>query len=47
MTELHPLATFAVGGDPDWRAVTPDAVWVTTSSKNKVFRLDAATSRMS
>lgn len=47
MTELHPLATFAVGGDPDWMAVTPDAVWVTTSSKNMVFRLDAATSRVS
>jgi virginiamycin B lyase len=47
MKELHPLATFAVGGDPDWMAVTPGAVWVTTSSLNRVFRLDAATSRVS
>jgi virginiamycin B lyase len=47
MSELHPRATFNVGGDPDWMAVTPDAVWVTTSSKNIVFRLDATTNRVS
>ena len=47
MTELHPVATFRVGGDPDWMAVTPDAVWVSTSSLNRVFRLEAATNRVS
>jgi DNA-binding beta-propeller fold protein YncE len=47
MTELHPVATFAVGGDPDWMAVAKDAVWVTTSAKNRVYRLDAGTNAVS
>ena len=29
MKDLVPDATFQVGGDPDWMAVTEDAVWVT------------------
>jgi virginiamycin B lyase len=41
MAELKPDATFDVGGDPDWMAVSEDAVWVTISSKNEVKQLRA------
>jgi virginiamycin B lyase len=41
MAELKPDATFDVGGDPDWMAVSEDAVWVTISSKNEVRQLRA------
>jgi len=43
MQQLRPDATFAVGGDPDWMAVSDDAVWVSISSLNRVTRLDGAT----
>jgi virginiamycin B lyase len=39
MAELKPDATFDVGGDPDWMAVSEDAVWVTISSKNEIKQL--------
>jgi len=45
MADLHPEATFAVEGQPDWMVVTNDAVWVTSSNVNHVVRLDAATNR--
>jgi streptogramin lyase len=45
MADLHPLATFAVEGSPDWMVVTDDAVWVTSSSVNHVVRLDARTNQ--
>src|SRR5215469_12281968 len=45
MADVHPLATFAVEGQPDWMVVTDDAVWVTSSSVNHVVRLDAATNK--
>ena len=41
MAELKPDATFDVGGDPDWMAVSKNAVWVTISSKNEVRQLRA------
>lgn len=37
MAELVPVATFAVEGRPDWMAVAPGAVWVTSSKVNHVF----------
>jgi len=40
---LVPAATFPVEGQPDWMAVTDDAVWVTSSSANHVVRLDVKT----
>src|SRR6266849_9053412 len=40
MADVHPLATFAVAGGPDWMVVTDDAVWVTSSNVNHVVRLD-------
>jgi virginiamycin B lyase len=43
IAELVPTATFEVKGHPDWMAVTEDAVWVTSSSANRVVRLDART----
>ncbi len=41
MAQLVPIATFEVGGDPDWMAVTNNAVWVTIASKNQVKQLRA------
>ncbi len=46
MTSLHPLATFRVGGNPDWMALTADSVWVTSSSTNSVIRLNTATDQV-
>lgn len=43
IAELAPLATISVQGDPDWMALTYDAVWIASSSMNHVVRLDAAT----
>jgi virginiamycin B lyase len=43
MTELVPVATFAVEGRPDWVTVTQDAVWVASSNVNHVVRLDPKT----
>jgi virginiamycin B lyase len=45
MADLHPDASFAVEGEPDWMVVTDDAVWVTSSNVNHVVRLDPATNR--
>lgn len=41
ITELKPVATFAVEGHPDWMAVSDGGVWVTSSSANHVVWLDA------
>ena len=41
MTALKPDATFQVGGDADWMAVSDDAVWVSTGSLNRVTQLKA------
>ena len=40
MEELPKAATIAVKGDPDWLAVTSDAVWVASESTDSVIRLD-------
>jgi len=45
MTELKPVAEFAVEGHPDWMATAEDAVWVTSGSANHVVRLDAMTNK--
>lgn len=45
MTDVHPIATFNVEGQPDWMVVTDDAVWVTSSNVNHVVRLDAKTNQ--
>src|SRR5271156_3741617 len=46
MSNLRPLATFELGGDPDWLALTGDSVWVASAKMNRVIRLDAATNRV-
>jgi streptogramin lyase len=46
MTSLHPVATFHVGGQPDWMALTDDSVWVTSSKTNQVIRLDAVANKI-
>lgn len=45
ISELTPRATIRVEGDPDWMALTEDAIWVAASSMNRVVRLDAATNQ--
>jgi virginiamycin B lyase len=45
MSQLRHIATFTLGGDPDWIAVTEDAVWVSISTLKRVTRLDAATNK--
>ncbi len=41
METLKPLAIFHAAGMPDWMAVTPSAVWVTSSRAGLVTELDA------
>jgi YVTN family beta-propeller protein len=41
MSAIRPLATFAVEGAPDWTVISDDGIWVTSSPKNTVTRLDA------
>jgi YVTN family beta-propeller protein len=43
---ITPIASFPVEGNPDWQAVTADAVWVTSGSKNRVHKLDAKTNKV-
>ena len=43
---LVPSTQFPVEGHPDWMAMTPDGVWVTSSSANHVVRLNARTNRV-
>ncbi len=43
MAALAPQTEFAIEGRPDWMAVTPDGVWVTSSSANHVVRLNVWT----
>ena len=46
MAKLKPDATFNIGADPDWMAVTEDAVWVTTESANLVTQMTAANNKI-
>ena len=43
---IKPLAVFSVPGNPDWQAITEDAVWVTSGTKNLVGRLDPKTNKV-
>jgi streptogramin lyase len=40
---LHPAATFALGGTPDWLAVTQDSVWISNDALKAVQRVDVRT----
>src|ERR1700722_7786956 len=41
MSELRPQSTFTVKGHPDWMAIAPDSMWVTSSADNIVSQLKA------
>ena len=43
--DLPKVATLVVKGEPDWMAVTSDAVWVTSESTDSVVRLDPGSNR--
>jgi YVTN family beta-propeller protein len=43
MSAIQPQAVFDIPGTPDWMVVTGDAVWVTSSPKNTVSRMDPKT----
>ena len=42
----RPLATFDLGGDPDWMAITEDAVWVANEKLSAVQRIDPRTNKV-
>jgi YVTN family beta-propeller protein len=46
MSALVPIATFHVGGDPDWMAVADGAIWVTSSTLNRVTQLKGDDNRV-
>src|SRR5271170_4899839 len=46
MTELRPQSTFTVKGHPDWMAIAPDSVWVTSSADNIVSQLKASDNQL-
>lgn len=45
MDDLPKTATIVVKGDPDWLAVTSDAVWISSDDVNQVLRLDPRTNK--
>jgi virginiamycin B lyase len=46
LTNLKPIATFDLGGDPDWLAISGDAVWVTNDQLKAVQRIDPRTNKL-
>src|SRR5271165_3383686 len=46
MTTITPIAVFQTGGNPDWQALTDDAVWVTAGRLSSIFRLDVKTNEV-
>jgi virginiamycin B lyase len=45
-TNLKPIATFDLGGDPDWLAFSDDAVWVTNDKLKAVQRIDPRSNKV-
>ncbi len=43
---VKPIAVFTVEGAPDWMAVTGDSIWVASSPKNRVVRLNPKTNKV-
>lgn len=43
MTTITPVAVFQTGGNPDWQAITDDAIWVSAGQLNSIFKLDVKT----
>ena len=46
LSNLKPIATFDLGGDPDWLAFSDDAVWVTNDKLKAVQRIDPRTNKV-
>ena len=46
IADLHPVATIATGGTPDWMAMSPDSVWISNDAIRSVQRVDARTNRL-
>lgn len=46
MASLHPLITLQLPLNPDWFAVTPKGVWVTSSRSNVVTLINAKTNHL-
>lgn len=46
MTDLHPVAKFAIPGSPDWVAIG-DSVWISNNPKHNISELDPATNKVS
>jgi virginiamycin B lyase len=46
LTNLKPIATFDLGGDPDWLAISENAVWVTNDKLKSVQRIDPRTNTL-
>lgn len=46
LTTLHPSATIELGGNPDWMAVTENAVWVSNSRLKGVQRISPLTNKV-
>ncbi len=46
MSTITPVAVFQTGGNPDWQALTDDAVWVSAGRLNSIFRLDVRTNEI-
>ncbi len=46
MTTITPVAVFTTGGNPDWQALTKDAVWVSAGQLDSIFRLDVKTNKV-
>lgn len=47
MDELPKSATIVVKGDPDWLAITSDAMWITSDDVDHVSQIDPKTNRVS
>jgi YVTN family beta-propeller protein len=43
MSTITPVAVFQTGGNPDWQAITDDAIWVSAGRLSSIFRLDVKT----
>lgn len=43
LTSLRPSATIELGGNPDWMAITDNAVWVSNSKLKSVQRINSKT----
>ena len=46
VSDLHPAATYQLGGHPDWMAITPSATWVADSDRSQIIELDPTSTQI-